>query len=82
MVATLALVPGLLSDSRVWLPLSESVGKKMPVYHAALAGYDSLPQWLNTFWERYRVPLSLLDTQWAAACVWRWQDLIPSVLSD
>lgn len=42
MVATLALVPGLLSDSRVWLPLSESVGKKMPVYHAALAGYDSL----------------------------------------
>lgn len=42
MVATLVLVPGLLSDSRVWLPLSESVGKKMPVYHAALAGYDSL----------------------------------------
>ena len=42
MVATLALVPGLLSDYRVWLPLSESVGNKLPVYHAALAGYDSL----------------------------------------
>lgn len=41
-MATLVLVPGLLSDYRVWLPLSESVGKKMPVYHAALAGYDSL----------------------------------------
>jgi pimeloyl-ACP methyl ester carboxylesterase len=41
-VTTLVLVPGLLSDCRVWLPLSKSVGKKMAVHHAVLAGYDSL----------------------------------------
>jgi len=39
---TLILVPGLLSDYRVWLPLSKSVGNKIPTYHATLAGYDSL----------------------------------------
>ena len=41
-MTTLVLIPGLVSDRTVWLPVADSVGGTMPVHHADLTRGDSI----------------------------------------
>src|SRR5689334_17884378 len=41
-MATLALIPGLVSDSIVWAPLADAVGHRMPVHAADVSRASSI----------------------------------------
>lgn len=51
-MATLVLVPGLLSDGIVWAPLAEAVNGRFPVHQADVAGATSITDMAQALLDR------------------------------